>query len=539
MSPVITKINGPPGTGKTTFLINKVEEELKAGILPQQIIFTSFTRSAAREAATRAISRFPDFHPDDFVWFSTLHSICFRLLNMNRNMVFAGPQLKEFCSAYGYELTSANTEIVSEEFDSDMPNMLLQTDGDYYEFFINWFRNKRVDFETGYNMFMCQQDSIPDQFNKPNILTYIKRRNEYKLAHRLYDFADMIILVLEHGLYPRDAKVLFSDEYQDCSPLLAELNEMWMKKMERVFICGDPYQALYQFMAAEPSILINTKADTTSTLKQSYRCPRSVHAISRRIVERFQMHYDDDNFTPRNADGSVTHNIQEYLDWVKMEGKIFYLHRTNWLVTKAYQDLLDKGVPFKTTKGFNAPLQNTVTRAISCLYSLLNAETVSIGDVSKLMDYISVKNADNRLNLRIGAKTETKKMAKDNPSLTANLRDLPALGFTAEIIRQFQRPNPFDILKIEPNMRKYFAYLIRDFGVRSLIEEPRVTLGTIHSVKGQECDTCIVNLGLTRQTYSSLMQNPDPEHRIFYVAVTRSRNKVILLDGEKANSYML
>jgi superfamily I DNA/RNA helicase len=41
---------GPPGTGKTTTLINQVEKALGAGVLPNQIGFFSFTRKAAEEA---------------------------------------------------------------------------------------------------------------------------------------------------------------------------------------------------------------------------------------------------------------------------------------------------------------------------------------------------------------------------------------------------------------------------------------------------------------------------------------------------------
>ena len=43
---------GPPGTGKTTTLINQVEKALAAGVLPNQIGFFSFTRKAAEEELT-------------------------------------------------------------------------------------------------------------------------------------------------------------------------------------------------------------------------------------------------------------------------------------------------------------------------------------------------------------------------------------------------------------------------------------------------------------------------------------------------------
>ena len=49
---------GPPGTGKTTTLLNKVDELLAGGMSPTDIGYFSFTRKAAHEARDRAVARF-------------------------------------------------------------------------------------------------------------------------------------------------------------------------------------------------------------------------------------------------------------------------------------------------------------------------------------------------------------------------------------------------------------------------------------------------------------------------------------------------
>ncbi len=59
MTTEMTKVFGPPGSGKTTYLLGVVEKELAAGVSSARIGYFSFTRKAAHEARDRAIEKFP------------------------------------------------------------------------------------------------------------------------------------------------------------------------------------------------------------------------------------------------------------------------------------------------------------------------------------------------------------------------------------------------------------------------------------------------------------------------------------------------
>ena len=79
-----TIILGPPGTGKTTTLLNLVDEFLKDGIRPKQIGYFSFTKKAATEAADRAAEKFGLDKENDLPLFRTLHSYAFNQLGMTK-----------------------------------------------------------------------------------------------------------------------------------------------------------------------------------------------------------------------------------------------------------------------------------------------------------------------------------------------------------------------------------------------------------------------------------------------------------------------
>ncbi len=80
-----TIVLGPPGTGKTTTLLNEVDKYLKQTD-PDKIGYFSFTQKAAYEARDRAMSKF-NFSEDDLPYFRTLHSLAFRRLGIKKDDV--------------------------------------------------------------------------------------------------------------------------------------------------------------------------------------------------------------------------------------------------------------------------------------------------------------------------------------------------------------------------------------------------------------------------------------------------------------------
>ena len=203
-----TTIFGPPGTGKTTRLINIVRDELDRGTAPDRIAFMSFSKKAAEEARERAAQSL-GIDDQQMIWFRTLHSFAFNVLGMNSQNVLKGHDYNKIGDLLGLPMQST-ASLKSDEGVLFSPGQAL---GDQYHSIIQLAR------VTG--------NSLEDQFNKEwgnNRLHYQQLKlvdqviTDYKKQTDKIDFVDMIERFVVRGDCPL-FDVLIIDEAQDLVPL--------------------------------------------------------------------------------------------------------------------------------------------------------------------------------------------------------------------------------------------------------------------------------------------------------------------------------
>ena len=97
-------ILGPPGTGKTTRLLDILDEELQR-VDPTKIAFVSFTKRAALEATQRACERF-GFDQKELPYFRTLHSLAFQRLGLRREEVMQSKDYRLIGKHLGLEFST-------------------------------------------------------------------------------------------------------------------------------------------------------------------------------------------------------------------------------------------------------------------------------------------------------------------------------------------------------------------------------------------------------------------------------------------------
>jgi superfamily I DNA/RNA helicase len=77
----------------------------------------------------------------------------------------------------------------------------------------------------------------------------------------------------------------------------------------------------------------------------------------------------------------------------------------------------------------------------------------------------------------------------------------------------------FDVLALGDHLSQYLRRI--ELMGEDITKEPRIKIGTIHSMKGGEDDICVLFTGTNR--FIEETASLEGEHRVFYVGVTRAK----------------
>lgn len=487
---MIKKIFGPPGTGKTTFLLNTVQQELENGTSSRRIGYLAFTRKAATEAKERAISKFPDLDGEqDFPWFRTLHSLAYRSLGVVTSSMMKPEHYREFAKEAGLELS---VETGDEEYMVKADHPILNE--------INIARIRGEDLRVHYNR--SQMDIGWWHFE------YVERAyRQYKEARGLLDFTDLLENAIEQPELLPAFEVLIVDEAQDLSRLQWWLVKALIKKAERVFIAGDDDQAVYTWAGADVDTFLNHEGEIL-VLDQSYRVPSRIHELADRVVHRVRRRQPK-TWKPRSTEGEVKYYPNyEYVDVA--EGDWLLLASTNYMLNNLHMWLKSQGLLFER-HGHRSIPENVLT-------AVLGWEGLRKG---KEMPFAVIQQVYKYLGREFVARGHKSLQGVEQEGV-----------YTLESLQREHGLLTDDVwhkvlTKISEDKRSYIVALLRR-GTR-LQSRPSIKLSTIHGAKGGEADHVMVLMDLSSKFAREYERNADDINRLLYVALTRAKQSLHLV----------
>jgi len=481
---MITKIFGPPGSGKTTYLLDTVEQEL-TDVHPTMVGYFAFTRKAATEARDRAMIKFPELNPDlDFPWFRTLHSLAYRCLGISTKDMMTQKNYSEFAKEAGLDIS---TSVEDDEHVVRADNPILNQ--------INLARIRGEDLRVHYN----RSEMDIEWFH----FEYVERAyRKYKEKHLLLDFTDLLERLVDEPQRLPALDVLIVDEAQDLSRLQWRLVMELASRAKRSYIAGDDDQAVYVWAGADVESFLSCDGEI-KILQQSYRVPAKVHSLADSIVRRIQKRQEK-TWAPKDDQGTISY-YNDYQAVNVTKGEWLIMASTNYMLNEVHGWLKSQGLLFE--RHGHRSVADSILSAVVGWERLRRGDSVNYAVLKSVYKYMGADL------VRRGFKS----LRAADPETTftmADLRENHGLLAGDAVWHEV-------LTKIGDDQREYLIAVLRR-GTK-LGAKPAISLSTIHGAKGGEADNVLLMTDLSPRFAKDYARNADDINRLLYVGVTRTR----------------
>ena len=267
-----------PGSGKTAVIINRVDNLIKNGVKPEEILVVTFAKAAAKSMEERFFS----MTGMAGVHFSTIHSLCYHLINhgSDTGLTIIPDKIKR-----GF---------IKKILDMRRGSSASLTDRQYNDISMEISRFKSVNDESREQV---NEKALLKEYETHFVHSneefgYIYTRySEFLKNNSYYDFDDMTGLALKKLKAERHWfkwRYIMADEFQDTS--LSQLRLLSKVVNNRnMLVVGDDDQAIYNFRGASPAILNIFREMYPECsiyyLKDNYRCNEKITKAANELIK--------------------------------------------------------------------------------------------------------------------------------------------------------------------------------------------------------------------------------------------------------------
>ena len=574
------------GSGKTSVLTNRIAYLIEQEISPANILAITFTNKAAREMKERVTKLIgPDAR---YIQISTFHSFGLKILKENYEFL-------------GYEknfiiLDSDDTLTVVKKLMKD-----LNMNPKYYNArelrskissakneLINPEKFKKQEFDekvvTLYKKY-CEKLKAGNSVDFDDLLI---------LPIKLFEISPSIL-----NSYQERYQYILIDEYRDTNEAQYVFSKMLSKKYRYIFVVGDNDQAIYAFRGANYKNILNFEKDypdcKTILLEENYRSTKTILNAANSVIKHNKLRKDK-NLWSNNEEGDKikyikTDDEKAEGDYVVKEIKklkeagtsyddIAILYRTNAQSRAMEEALLKANIPYRIIGSFYFYNRKEI-KDLLCYLRLINnpKDDVSLSRVINVpkrgignvtIANITARAEENNTSL-FEAITSGKELAfkqlieeltkmSENKTLTEIVElVLEKSGLKQELVEEktleseIRLENLEEFKSITKNYENEYGEVSLDDFLNeiSLVSDVtehdegnnKVSLMTVHSVKGLEYDDVFI-IGMEEGIfphYNSIMEGTneaiEEERRLCYVAITRAKKKLWIMNTKKRMIY--
>lgn len=356
------KVNGPPGTGKTTQGIARVVTLIEEhGYAVHDIAWATYRRSLAEDVLGRLVDE-AVLTPEDVEkpwtgrteFFSTVHAIARRIAKRDELRQWNAPRWQD---KQDFMLTTYSLPYESNSNNSPDYGKLLF--GVY-----QWLVNNNLPMSAAHE---CPKfDQLKSAWSShPPLSEFVGEWATYKEENHLVDFHEYLTHVRDEDISP-PVDVVVIDEYHDAYPLLDDVCRMWVEDAEVGIVLGDPQQVVNTHEGATPELFENLDLPEVR-LDKTWRVPPVLWNAATDVLSGYhephspemtdvdgdlyeiqppQIDYNGDTgewMTSTDTYGTPDDIVERFAD-----DSMLFLARTRRMVRGITQAFLDEGILFRS-----------------------------------------------------------------------------------------------------------------------------------------------------------------------------------------------